>query len=76
MGIPEYINNLEDAKKCSARDKGGLINAFSNNDLMQVATAAMLSTQQYTSTIGKWDVIEPCVLKYQESGTINWYLYL
>ena len=59
MGIPEYINDLEDAKKRSARGKGGLIDAFTDNYLMQVATAAMLKTQRYTSTMDKWDALAP-----------------
>ena len=39
--------------------KGGLINAFSDDHLTQVATAAMLLTQQYISTMDKWDALEP-----------------
>lgn len=45
IGILEYINDLEDAKKRSTRGKEGSLNAFIDNDLVQVATAAMLSTQ-------------------------------
>ena len=33
MGIPEYINDLEDARKQSAHGKGGLVNAFSDDYL-------------------------------------------
>ena len=59
MGIPEYINDLEDAKKRSARGKGGLVDAFTDNYLMQVANVAMLKTQRYTSTMDKWDALDP-----------------
>ena len=39
--------------------RGGLIDAFTDNYLMQVATAAMLKTQRYTSTMDKWDALAP-----------------
>ena len=57
MGIPEYINNLKDAKKCSGRGKGGKVNAFTDNDLTQMATAALLSIQQYPLIMDKWDAL-------------------
>ena len=44
MGIPEYINDIEDSKKRSRCRKGGEVYAFTDNNLTQVATAAMLST--------------------------------
>ena len=58
MSIPEYINNLKDAKKRSGRGKGGEVNAFTDNNIIQVATAAMLSTQQYPLTMDKWGALE------------------
>ena len=51
--IPEYINALEDAQKRSKR--AGANDAFSNNYLAIIATAAMLATHQYEPTNLKWE---------------------
>jgi hypothetical protein len=56
-GIPKYINALEDAQKQSkCADEN---NVFSDHELLVVATAAMMSTQQYKPTNLKWEDLEP-----------------
>jgi hypothetical protein len=55
-GIPEYINALEDAQKRSKR--AGADDAFSDHNLIIIATSAMLSTQQYEPTNQKWEDLE------------------
>eukprot|EP00957_Ditylum_brightwellii_P000273 21416-Ditylum_brightwellii.AAC.1 len=52
-GILEYINVLEDAQKSSKH--ADTTNAFTYHDLLIIANAAMLSTQQYECTNKKWE---------------------
>ena len=53
QGIPEYINALEDAQKRSAR--AGSKMAFSDQNLMLVAIAALYSTEQFPRATEKWE---------------------
>ena len=56
-GINEYINKLEDAQRTSLRiDK---TNPITDTSVLNIATAAMLSSQRPPRTTEEWEDVPP-----------------
>ena len=63
-GITEYINMLEDAQRTALRIDE--TNPITDTSVLNIATAAMLSSQQFPRTTEEWEDVPPVDKHWQK----------
>ena len=63
-GIPEYINMLEDDQRTALRIDE--TNPITDTSVLNIATAAMLSSQQFPRTTEEWEDVPPVDKHWQK----------
>ena len=67
-GVPEYINMLEDAQRTAIRiDKN---NPITDASVLAIATASMLSSQQFPRATEEWEHLQPAAKTWNKWKTI------